>query len=90
MRAHTDACLVAVCDATCLARSLPFAVQLMQRWPRVIVCVNLMDEAEKQGSASTCTRCRPSLASLSSARAQATRMRSPACGRRSATCWMAS
>ena len=49
LRAHTDACLVAVCDATCLARSLPFAVQLMQRWPRVIVCVNLMDEAEKQG-----------------------------------------
>lgn len=49
LRAHTDACLVAVCDATCLARSLPFAIQLMQRWPRVIVCVNLMDEAEKQG-----------------------------------------
>ena len=49
LRAHTDACLVAVCDATCLVRSLPFAVQLMQRWPRVIVCVNLMDEAEKQG-----------------------------------------
>ena len=25
LRAHTDACLVAVCDATCLARSLPGA-----------------------------------------------------------------
>ena len=28
----------------------------MQRWPRVIVCVNLMDEAEKAGSASTSAR----------------------------------
>ena len=96
LRAHTDACLVAVCDATCLARSLPFAIQLMQRWPRVIVCVNLMDEAEKQGiridlhALQTLLGLGDVYKRQSSARAQATRMRSPACGRRSATCWMAS
>lgn len=49
LRAHTDACVVAVCDATCLARSLALALQLMQRCTHVIVCVNLMDEAEARG-----------------------------------------
>ena len=49
LRAHTDACIVAVCDATCLARSLALALQLMQRCARVIVCVNLMDEAAAHG-----------------------------------------
>lgn len=49
LRAHTDACVVAVCDATCLARSLALALQLMQRCAHVIVCVNLMDEAEARG-----------------------------------------
>ena len=49
LRAHTDACVVAVCDATCLARSLALALQLMQRCTHVIVCVNLMDEAQARG-----------------------------------------
>ena len=49
LQARTDGCIVAVCDATCLARSLALALQLMQRHTRVIVCVNLMDEAELRG-----------------------------------------
>ena len=49
LHTHTDACVIAVCDATCLARSLSLALQLMPRCKKLIVCVNLMDEAEKQG-----------------------------------------
>ena len=49
LHAHTDACVVAVCDATCLARSLSLALQLMPRCKSLIVCVNLMDEAEARG-----------------------------------------
>ena len=38
-----------VADATCLARSLALVLQVMdETWP-VVVCVNLMDEAEKKG-----------------------------------------
>lgn len=49
LQTHPEACVVAVCDATCLGRSLTLAVQLMQRHARVIVCVNLMDEARTRG-----------------------------------------
>ena len=49
LRMHTQACVVAVCDATCLARSLSLAVQLMRRCKKLIVCVNLMDEAAARG-----------------------------------------
>lgn len=49
LHAHAEACVVAVCDATCLARSLALALQLMQRCRQVIVCVNLMDEAHAAG-----------------------------------------
>lgn len=49
LRAHPGACIVAVCDATCLPRSLTLAVQLLQRHPCVLVCVNLMDEARARG-----------------------------------------
>ena len=49
LHAHTDACVIAVCDATCLARSLSLALQLMPRCKRLIVCVNLMDEAQARG-----------------------------------------
>lgn len=49
LHAHTDACVIAVCDATCLARSLSLALQLMQRCKSLIVCVNLMDEAQARG-----------------------------------------
>ncbi len=38
-----------VCDATCLARSLHLVLQILERTPNVLVCVNLMDEAEKRG-----------------------------------------
>ena len=46
-----DKCDVAVvvCDATCLERNLNLALQISQLCSRVIVCVNLMDEAEKKG-----------------------------------------
>lgn len=43
-----DATLV-VLDATCLERNLNLALQVMEITPKVIVCVNLMDEAEKKG-----------------------------------------
>ena len=48
--ARPDAVIV-VCDATCLARNLLFCLQVMELIPRVVVCVNLMDEAEKKGIA---------------------------------------
>ena len=45
---HPDA-VVVVCDATCLERSLNLALQTMEISSRVIVCVNLMDEAKRKG-----------------------------------------
>ncbi|MBR6654221.1 MAG: ferrous iron transport protein B [Oscillospiraceae bacterium] len=45
---HPDAVIV-VCDATCLERSLNLALQTMEISSRVIVCVNLMDEAKRKG-----------------------------------------
>lgn len=42
-------CTVVVCDATCLARSLILALQVMELTDRVIVCVNLLDEAARMG-----------------------------------------
>ncbi len=41
--------VVAVCDATCLARSLILALQIIEQCPRTVVCVNLMDEAAAKG-----------------------------------------
>ncbi len=42
--------VIAVCDATCLcSRSLSLALQLMPRCEKLIVCVNLMDEAQARG-----------------------------------------
>ena len=41
--------IVAVCDGSCLERTLILALQILQRTGRVIVCVNLMDEAERKG-----------------------------------------
>lgn len=48
IRANTAGCIVAVCDATCLARSLILPLEIMALMPNVIVCVNLLDAAEKQ------------------------------------------
>ena len=42
-----DAAIV-VCDATCLERNLNLVLQTMELVPRVLVCVNLMDEASRQ------------------------------------------
>ena len=42
-------CTVAVCDATCLERSLILALQVIALSKRVVVCVNLMDEAQRAG-----------------------------------------
>ncbi|MCL2088305.1 MAG: ferrous iron transporter B [Oscillospiraceae bacterium] len=41
--------VIVVCDATCLERSLNLALQIIESAERVIVCVNLMDEAHKKG-----------------------------------------
>lgn len=41
--------VVVVCDGTCLSRNLILALQVLQLTRRVIVCVNLMDEARKKG-----------------------------------------
>ena len=46
--AKPDAVIV-VCDACCLERNLPLVLQVTALTPRVIVCVNLMDEAQRRG-----------------------------------------
>ena len=40
---------VIVCDATCLERNLNLVLQALEILPRTVVCVNLMDEAERKG-----------------------------------------
>lgn len=42
-------CTVVVCDGSCLERSLLLALQILQRQEKTVVCVNLMDEAARQG-----------------------------------------
>lgn len=42
-------CIVIVCDAVCLERTLYLAIQAMQITDRIILCVNLLDEARRQG-----------------------------------------
>ena len=44
---HPDAVAV-VCDATCLERNLNLVLQTLEITDRVVVCVNLMDEAERK------------------------------------------
>lgn len=39
---------IVVCDATSLERNLNLVLQIMQITPKVIVCVNLLDEAKKK------------------------------------------
>lgn len=41
--------VIVVTDATCLRRSLALALQIRQRTARMVLCVNLLDEAEKKG-----------------------------------------
>ena len=45
---HADAVIV-VCDAACLERNLNLLYQVMEITDRVVLCLNLLDEAEKQG-----------------------------------------
>lgn len=42
-------CVVAVCDGSCLERSLILALQVLQECEKAVVCVNLMDEAKRRG-----------------------------------------
>ena len=42
-------CVVVVCDAACLERNLILALQVLELTGRVVLCVNLLDEAEKRG-----------------------------------------
>lgn len=44
---HHDV-VVVVCDATCLERNLNLVLQIIKMTPKVIVCVNLIDEAKKK------------------------------------------
>ena len=41
--------VVVVCDATCLERNLNLVLQILELSTKVIVCVNLMDEARRKG-----------------------------------------
>ncbi len=41
-------CIV-VCDATCLERNLHLALQILAFYPKVLLCLNLMDEAKRKG-----------------------------------------
>lgn len=45
----TPDAVVVVCDATCLERSLRLVFQILEITRKVIVCVNLLDEAAKKG-----------------------------------------
>lgn len=40
--------VIVVCDATCLERNLNLVLQTIEICPRVLVCVNLMDEAARK------------------------------------------
>ncbi len=44
---NPDAVIV-VCDATCLERNLNLVLQILEITSKVVVCINLMDEAEKK------------------------------------------
>ena len=44
-----NGCVVVVCDGTCLERTLILALQVIECCRRVVVCVNLMDEAVRRG-----------------------------------------
>ena len=45
---NPDATVIIV-DATCLERNLNLVYQIMEITPKIIVCVNLLDEAKKKG-----------------------------------------
>lgn len=47
---------VVVCDASCLERGVTFAQQVMETTPRVLLCVNLLDEAAARGISVDCEK----------------------------------
>ena len=49
LRAHPQDVLVVVLDATALERSLALALELRKKNFRLVLCLNLMDEAERLG-----------------------------------------
>ena len=42
-------CTVVVVDGTCLERNLNLVYQILEITNKVVVCVNLLDEAKKKG-----------------------------------------
>ena len=42
-------CIIAVCDGSCLERTLIMQLQILQKTDRVVLCINLMDEAARRG-----------------------------------------
>ncbi|MEE0469446.1 MAG: ferrous iron transporter B [Blautia sp.] len=52
--AHPDL-VVLVCDAVCLERHLQLLVQILSITPKVLLCVNLMDQAKKKGIDISCS-----------------------------------
>ncbi len=40
--------IVVVCDATCLERNMALVLQILEVTPKVVLCINLMDEAKKK------------------------------------------
>ena len=52
---HPDAVIV-VCDALALERNLNLALQIAQNCPRTVLCINMMDEAQKSGLDIDCGR----------------------------------
>lgn len=49
IRENTADCTVVVCDGSCLERSLVLALQILQQCSKVIICINLIDEAKRHG-----------------------------------------
>ena len=41
--------VIVVCDATCLERNLNLVLQTLEITSKVVVCINLMDEARRKG-----------------------------------------
>lgn len=48
--------VIVVCDATCLERNLLLVLQILEITRKVVVCVNLMDEASRRGVSVDCER----------------------------------
>ena len=48
LQSNTADCIIVVVDATCLERNLIFVLQVLSITRRVVLCLNLMDEAAKK------------------------------------------